>query len=210
MQSLDFSYEQKLFRAGYSHIIGVDEVGRGPLAGPVTVGAVAFNLDRLPNLSDDLIIHDSKKLTEKRRLRAVKWIKQNSLFEIASTSVGIIDSKGIVYATQRAMLQVISELVKKLEKAKIFLYSDAFPIRSSGQLGLSGQKAVIKGDVLVFSIAAASIVAKVYRDSYMNKLASEFPVYGWSRNKGYVTREHKEAIVVYGLTPHHRRSFLKL
>jgi len=190
----DFSFEDQ-----HSGIVcGIDEVGRGPLAGPVVAAAVIW---RRYGLCPDLCaaIHDSKKLSAKKREYLYNKIFDFADVSLAECSVREIDEINILQATLRAMQKACSNLNTPPDVALV-----------------DGNKApklpcktltIVKGDSKSLSIAAASIVAKHYRDTLMQKYAEEFPHYGWERNAGYGTREHLEAIEKHGITPLHRLSF---
>ena len=191
----NFEREQGLIKKGCSIIAGVDEVGRGPLAGPVTAAAVI--LDPL-NIPDNL--NDSKVLSSKKREKLFEELKFSSTFAVASVSPEEIDKLNILQATLLAMVNAVSNL--KVKPNHILIDGNKVPERLFGRA-----TAIVKGDRKVLSIAAASIIAKVTRDKLMHDLDSEFPVYGWAKNNGYPTKCHMNAIVKYGVTPHHRRSF---
>ena len=191
----NFEREQGLINEGCSIIAGVDEVGRGPLAGPVTAAAVI--LDPL-NIPDNL--NDSKVLSSKKREKLFEELKFSSTFAVASVSPEKIDKLNILQASLLAMVNAVSNL--KVKPNHILIDGNKVPKRLAGRA-----TAIVKGDRKVLSIAAASIIAKVTRDKLMRDLDSEFPVYGWAKNAGYPTKCHMNAIVKYGVTPHHRRSF---
>ncbi len=191
----NFKIEQDLIRNGCSIIAGVDEVGRGPLAGPVTAAAVI--LDPL-NIPDKL--NDSKVLSLKKREKLFEDLKSSSTFAVAHVSPEEIDKLNILQASLLAMVNAVSNL--KIKPNHILIDGNKVPDRLVGRA-----TAIVKGDRKVFSIAAASIIAKVTRDKLMRDLGSEFPVYGWAKNAGYPTKCHMNAIVKYGVTPYHRRSF---
>ena len=191
----NFEREQGLINEGCSIIAGVDEVGRGPLAGPVTAAAVI--LDPL-NIPDNL--NDSKVLSSKKREKLFEELKFSSIFAVASVSPEEIDKLNILQASLLAMVNAVSNL--KVKPNHILIDGNKVPDRLVGRA-----TAIVKGDSKVLSIAAASIIAKVTRDKLMRDLDSEFPVYGWAKNAGYPTQCHMNAIVKYGVTPHHRRSF---
>ena len=191
----NFKIEQDLIRNGCSIIAGVDEVGRGPLAGPVTAAAVI--LDPL-NIPDNL--NDSKILSSKKREKLFEQLKSSSAFAVAHVSPEEIDKLNILQASLLAMVNAVSNL--KVKPNHILIDGNKVPDKLIGRA-----TAIVKGDRKVLSIAAASIIAKVTRDKLMHDLASEFPVYGWAKNSGYPTKCHMNAIVKYGVTPHHRRSF---
>lgn len=188
-------YERKY--ASFSYICGIDEVGRGPLAGPVVAGAVI-----LPRDCQILYLNDSKQLSEKKREELYEVIMENAV----STGLGFvsperIDEINILQATYEAMRQAIG----KLEKEPDLLLNDAVTIP-----GVEiRQVPIIKGDAKSVSIAAASIIAKVTRDRLMVQYDEIYPEYGFASNKGYGAAAHLEALKKYGPTPIHRRSFLK-
>jgi ribonuclease HII len=189
-----YHYEQELYDLGFHYIAGVDEAGRGPLAGPVVAAAVI--LKKGAKLE---IVNDSKQLTEKQRDLALIEIKENALaIGIGIASVEEIDLINIYRATKEAMYSAIEKLKIKPE----FVLIDAMPMELDIPL-----KSIIKGDELSVSIAAASIVAKTTRDAYMLEMDKIFPEYGFKNHKGYGTKEHLQAIETYGITPIHRKSF---
>ena len=191
----NFKIEQDLISKGCSIIAGVDEVGRGPLAGPVTAAAVI--LDPL-NIPDNL--NDSKVLSSKKREKLFEELKSSSICAVAHVSPEEIDKLNILQASLLAMVNAVTNL--KVKPKHILIDGNKVPDRLVGRA-----TAIVKGDRKVLSIAAASIIAKVTRDKLMHDLGSEFPVYGWAKNAGYPTKCHMNAIVKYGVTPHHRRSF---
>ena len=182
---------------GYSVICGVDEAGRGPLAGPVCAAAVI-----LPENVEIPGLNDSKKLSDKRRRELFPQIKEKALaYGIAFASHEEIDEINILQATYLAMQRAIDQLEGKAELALI----DG---NRAKDFGLP-VKTVVHGDSLSASIAAASILAKVTRDDYMVKMAEEYPQYGFEIHKGYGTKAHYEALRQYGPCPIHRSTFLK-
>ena len=191
----DFSEERRLIEQGVKIIAGVDEVGRGPLAGPVTAAAVVFSSNEIPSGLDD-----SKKLTAKKRENLFDAIHAHAQVSIAHASVEEIDEINILRASHLAMCRAIAGLQSKPDHVLIdgnMIPKDlAIPATS-----------LIKGDSRSLSIAAASIVAKVMRDRIMVDLAQQHPGYGWEKNAGYGTRQHMEALQSLGVTPLHRRSF---
>ena len=177
---------------------GIDEAGRGSLAGPVFAAAVI-----LPKDFNSELIKDSKKLSEKKRQKALKEIEENALaWSVQLVDVEDIDKYNIQNATFGAMNKAIGELSVKPEHilvdGNVFESYDDIPFTC-----------VIKGDNEYLSIAAASIVAKVYRDEYMNLLDQKFPGYGWKKNKGYGSKGHIDVIKEDGMTKYHRKTFLK-
>jgi ribonuclease HII len=196
----DFSYERDLWRKGYKYIAGVDEAGRGPLAGPVVAASVI-----LPRDHGIEGIDDSKKLAEKKR----EWL-YDEIWEKA-TDVGvysinnkIIDHINILEATKLAMEMAVYSM--ELKPDYILVDGDKqLPVKG-GTPSLN----LIGGDRISLSIAAASIIAKVTRDRAMRELHNFLPIYGWDKNKGYGTQVHIEALGMYGPSPYHRRSFRRV
>ncbi|MCR8724325.1 ribonuclease HII [Frigidibacter sp. ROC022] len=191
----DFTRETALLAQGMTRIAGVDEVGRGPLAGPVLAAAVILDPRRIPPGLDD-----SKKLTEKRREALLPEIMACARVGIGQASVEEIDRLNILRASHLAMCRAIEALPEPPEHCLI-----------DGNLLPRGltlpAEPVVKGDARSLSIAAASVVAKVTRDRIMVDLAQQHPGYGWEKNKGYGARLHLSALQSLGVTPHHRRSF---
>ena len=175
---------------------GCDEAGRGCLAGPVTAAAVI-----LPKNYKHPVLNDSKKLTARQRNELKEEITGSAIaWNVAFVNNEEIDEINILRASIKAMHLAIAGLTKQPQ----FLLIDGnrfFPYRDIGY------KTIIKGDSLYFPIAAASVLAKTFRDEYMENIHNEYPEYGWNRNKGYPTSFHREALLKYGLTPYHRKSF---
>jgi ribonuclease HII len=191
----DFSLEHALMATGAARVAGVDEVGRGPLAGPVTAAAVILDPGRIPDGLDD-----SKKLTEKRRLALNGLITECAAVSIAHASVEEIDRLNILRASHLAMERAVAGLPHPPDH--LLIDGNLIP------RGLTlPATAVVRGDGRSLSIAAASIVAKIARDRIMRDLAQHFPGYGWETNAGYPSKSHKAALQNLGVTPHHRRSF---
>lgn len=190
-------YERELNEAGYGRICGVDEVGRGPLAGPVVCAAVIMPLD-------DIIegVDDSKKLTAKKRETLSEKIREKAVaYAICAVEPQVIDEINILEATKLCMKRA----VESLELTPDYVITD-------GNMTLDinfPQRSIVKGDRLSYTIGAASIVAKVYRDNLMKEYAEVYPAYAFERNKGYGTKLHIEGIKKAGLCPVHRRSFTK-
>ena len=195
MPGPDFSFEQNAHARGFVRVAGVDEVGRGPLAGPVTAAAVVLDPSRIPGG-----LNDSKKLTALARETLFDTLIGTADVSIAHASVEEIDEINILQAAHLAMCRALEGLSAPAEHALI----DGNLIPKA--LTCSAE-AVIKGDGRSLSIAAASIVAKVTRDRIMVDLAQQHPGYGWEKNAGYPTKAHRDAILNLGITPHHRRSF---
>ncbi len=191
------SYEDEAYEKGYEIIAGIDEAGRGPLAGPVVAAAVIL---RRGSFIEGL--NDSKKLTPQKRDKLYDIIMKNAL----SVGVGIVDERiideiNILNATKVAMKQAIEKLIINPD----ILLTDAVKLPEVKIPQIS----IVKGDAKSVSIAAASVIAKVTRDRFIEKMDSEYPQYGFSKHKGYGTKEHIEAIKKYGICPIHRVSFTK-
>lgn len=182
--------------SNFSFECGTDEAGRGCLAGPVTAAAVI-----LPEEFSNKILTDSKQLSEKKRMLLKPIIESDALsFGVAHIFETEIDHINILNASILGMHNAISNL--KITPEFIIVDGNKFkPYKSIPH------KTIIKGDSKYLSIAAASVLAKTYRDLYMDKIHEEFPMYNWKKNKGYPTKEHRAAIKKYGITKHHRKSF---
>jgi len=192
--SLDF--ENRAVAEGFKFIAGVDEVGRGCLAGAVVAAAVILDLSKpLPKG-----LNDSKKISAKNRERIAEEIRVNAIcYAIAQIEAEEIDRINILQATKKAMISAVG----KLNPAADFLLIDALQLK---EINLP-QKAIIHGDAISASIAAASIIAKTYRDDLMKEFDKTYPEYGFSKHVGYGTKAHFEALKIYGTCPIHRRSF---
>ena len=192
-------YENALLKKGCRYIVGVDEVGRGPLAGPVVCAAVIMPLDDLSIIEG---IDDSKKLSEKKRELLAEKIKQTAIaYTIIETDEKIIDEINILEATKLGMKRAVESLS---------IEPDVVLTDGNMTLDVSyPQQSIVKGDALSYSIGAASIIAKVHRDHLMDEYAKTYPEYAFAKNKGYGTAEHINAIKEYGLCPIHRRTFTK-
>ena len=187
-------FENELYENGIKYIAGIDEVGRGPLVGPVVTAAVI-----LPRDFYDERINDSKKLTEKKRELLYDVIMENALsVGIGMSSPEVIDEINILNATKKAMIEAINNLSIKPEHLLI----DAVKLDID-----IPQTSIIKGDAKSESIAAASIIAKVTRDRMMVELDKKYPMYDFKHNKGYGTKKHIEALYEYGPISEHRKSF---
>ena len=187
-------FENELYENGIKYIAGIDEVGRGPLVGPVVTAAVV-----LPRDFYDERINDSKKLTEKKRELLYDVIMENAVsVGIGISSEDVIDEINILEATKKAMIEAVNNLSVKPEHLLI----DAVKLNID-----IPQTSIIKGDAKSESIAAASIVAKVTRDRMMVELDKEHPEYDFKHNKGYGTKKHIEAIEKYGILKEHRKTF---
>ena len=175
---------------------GTDEAGRGCLAGPVTAAAVI-----LPNNFKNNILTDSKQLSEKKRKLLKLIIEEQSVtFGVSHIMMNKIDRINILNASILAMQKSIESLATKPQHIAV----DGNRFKSFNNIPFT---CIIKGDSKYLHIAAASILAKTYRDAYMSQIHNEFPMYNWKKNKGYPTREHREAIKKFGITKYHRKSF---
>lgn len=194
-------YEKQLYAGGITTVAGVDEVGRGPLAGPVLAACAVLPADwDIPGLDD------SKKLSEKKRNEMFQIISDRALaIGIGMADNNTIDEINILNATKQAMRQAVVEAEKQLGEAIGHILVDAVTIDGID----NEQTAIIKGDAKSISIAAASIIAKVTRDNMMKEYALEYPHYAFESNKGYGTKAHYQGINEHGITPIHRKTFLK-
>ena len=187
---------------GYDFLIGTDEAGRGPGAGPVFAAAVCFTSfdERLNKLND------SKQLTEKVREELFDVIKENSIYAIYQGSVEEIENLNILRTSLLSMNRSCTEVISKLKSKKVIVLVDGnkkiFDFKYM-------QETVVKGDAKSASIAAASVLAKVSRDRFMKELDKEFPQYCWAENKGYMTKSHLDAVDKYGLCKWHRKKFFE-
>ena len=189
-------FEERALAEGYNSVAGVDEVGRGCLAGAVVAGAVILDLSK--SLPEGL--NDSKKLSKKKRETIAEEIREHALcYAVGQVEAEEIDQINILEATKKAMALAVQNLKQKAD----FLLIDALELKN---INLP-QKAIIKGDAVSASIAAASIIAKVYRDNLMKDFAVQYPEYGFEKHAGYGTKAHFEAIREHGATPIHRKSF---
>lgn len=190
-------FERQLLERGYKYIAGVDEVGRGPLAGPVVCAAVIMPLDAVIDGVDD-----SKKLSAKKRETLSELIKKTALcYRIVEVDAKTIDEINILQATREGMKQALLGLEIPPEV-----------VLTDGNMTLDipfRQHSIVHGDALSYSIGAASIIAKVYRDALMDEYAKLYPAYAFEKNKGYGTAVHIKAIKEQGLCPIHRRTFTK-
>ena len=230
----DFFYERKIWRNGFNVVAGLDEAGRGALAGPLVCGAVCFERKREKEIftkakEEKVKINDSKKLTLVQREKAFLWIKRNALsWGIGVASVAEINRLGISKATFSAFRRALKDAERRANIRVNFIIIDAFYVpyvsnlrmpsksirranrRSKNKKISANQLALIHGDEKSFSVAAASIVSKVYRDRLMIKLSksSNFKKYNWDQNKGYGTKDHILALKKYGKTELHRNLFI--
>lgn len=197
MEKFDlYKYEKELYEKGINYIGGVDEVGRGPLVGPVVTACVVLPKDFV------LVgLNDSKQLSEKKRDEYYKYIKEHAIAcEIGIIGPEIIDEVNIYEATKLAMKQAIDKVNKKIKLEHVLI--DAMPL----ELNIP-TTSIIKGDAKSISIAAASVIAKVTRDKMMYELDKIYPQYGFKSHKGYPTKKHIEAINKYGLIEGYRKTY---
>jgi len=224
MNSPNFLYENKLWNRGFRFIAGTDEVGRGCFAGPVVAACVVF--EKACDVPNNVKINDSKKLTSKQRDVSDKWIRENSeMYGIGEVSASIINKIGIGKATNVAFRKAVSDANRRSKERIEYLLIDAYYIPYIRGIRIrrkaarkdhnlkdknSRQRAIVNGDGKVMSIAAASIVAKVYRDKLMQKLGNRgiYEKYDWVSNKGYATTNHQKAILKCGITGYHRKQFV--
>lgn len=196
-QALMWEYEHAAAAEGYRLVAGVDEAGRGPLAGPVFAAAVILKEGAVIDG-----INDSKKLSEKKREELFEKIKENAVaYSVYSADEKTIDDVNILNATYMAMNGAVDGLAVMPD----FVLIDGNSIKNMQ----TPHRTVVKGDAKSISIAAASILAKVSRDRFMAEMAEKYPEYGFEKHKGYGTKAHNEAILKYGPSPIHRRTFLK-
>lgn len=196
----DTKLEEKLWRRGFKYVVGVDEAGRGPLAGPVVVAAVVI---QSPSQVVDGV-RDSKKMSKKQREE-----RYNKILEISTAcGIGIVSSReidrvGIKEAVKEAMSKAVLEVEKKIDTKVNYIISDGavYLLENREMVSIS------HGDLHHYSISAASILAKVARDRIMQKYALKYPGYGFEKHVGYGTKQHMEAISKYGICPIHRRSY---
>jgi len=187
---MELNFQSKLLE------VGCDEAGRGCLSGPVFAAAVIFN----QNIDNELI-DDSKKMTEKNRLEQRKFIEENAFaYAVASVEPEKIDEINILNASILAMHLALEKLKVQPE----FIIVDGNRFKPYKEIP---HQCIVKGDAKYMNIAAASILAKTYRDEYMEKIHQEFPQYDWKKNKGYPTKFHRAAIKEFGITDYHRKSF---
>jgi ribonuclease HII len=197
----DTKLEQKLWGEGYHIVVGIDEVGRGPLAGPVAAGAIVIR----PDTEILELVRDSKTLSEKQRNEVYGEIKEKVWgYGVGMVSEREIDEIGIQSAVQKAMVLALEHVEKMIERKAEYLLIDGTNVELLGEYPTMK---ISKGDLHHYSISAASILAKVDRDNLMIKYAKQFPNYGFERNMGYGTKEHMDALKKFGPCKIHRRSY---
>ena len=191
-----YIYESRILKTITGPVCGVDEAGRGPLAGPVVAAAVILDRKRMPKG-----LNDSKQLTEDVRYKLRKEIEKKAIaYAVASVDNVEIDEINILNASFLAMHRAI----EKLNVDPQFLIIDGNRFNKYKKIP---HQCIVEGDAKYFSIAAASILAKTYRDDFMKQIAAEHPEYDWHSNKGYPTIKHRKAVLEMGFTPYHRRTF---
>lgn len=196
-QQAMWEYERQAKSNGYTLVAGVDEAGRGPLAGPVYAAAVILKEDAVIDG-----INDSKKLSEKKREELYDVIIENAVaYAVYGVDEKVIDEINILNATHMAMRGAVESLHKKAD----YVLIDGNSIKGMK----TPHETIVKGDAKSISIAAASILAKVSRDRYITKMAEKYPEYGFEKHKGYGTKLHTDMILEHGSSPIHRKSFLK-
>lgn len=210
MKKPNFSLERELWKKGIENVIGIDEVGRGSFAGPIVAAGVVF--PRISKITKKIkfmkAINDSKALNAKTRKRLAKLIKKYAMFyTIEEVDVNIINKRGIGYANKTAFRKVVKNILIHINSSNFYLLSDGYRTKYIRKVNSRNHLAIIDGDAKSVTIAAASIIAKVYRDSLMRNLSKKYHNYKFSRNKGYGTKGHQDALRKYGLTEIHRTSF---
>jgi len=204
---MELKIEEELINKGFKYVCGIDEVGRGPLAGPIVICCYILDLGKLNNRKNEKafeIINDSKKLSDKKRRELVGFIKDISIdFSIGEATNVEIDNYGIIEANRLAILRGIDNLKVKPD---YFLFD--YNTCEVDSLNIPYEK-IVKGDSKVFSIACSSIIAKVYRDDLMIEFSKKYDKYGFENHAGYGTGKHIAAIKEFGLSEIHRKSFCK-
>lgn len=200
MKYPDAKLEEKLWQKGFRYVLGVDEAGRGPLAGPVVVGAVL--IENTKQVVEN--VRDSKKMTKKQREQAFVEIQEKS----TAFGIGIVDAKeidrvGIKEAVKEAMILAVSEVEKKIKKKVDYIISDGAVYLLDDHKMMS----ISRGDLNHYSIAAASVLAKVTRDMIMEEYSKKYPNYGFEKHMGYGTKMHLDAISKHGICDIHRKSY---
>ena len=198
----DLSLEKSLWEKGFANVAGVDGAGRGPLAGPVTAGAVVVHREK----QVVSLVRDSKKMSSPQREKAFEEIKQRTTYGIGVVWQEEIDKIGIDFAVKKAMMLALSSVEENFGLEINYLIVDG--IRTKSLEKYSSQK-IKAGDLYHYSISAASVLAKVTRDRIMRDLSEKYPEYGFNKHVGYGTKAHFEALRAYGPCPIHRKTFLK-
>ena len=215
MKIATFEKEKELQSSAYDIIVGVDEVGRGPLAGPVVAGAcVIKDIADFDSVSDEgqwKLIRDSKLLSEKQREETFAFVREKFFVGVGKCSPKAIDEINILQATFLAMKKAFDAMEREMDESNVYDNAQTMMVMIDGNQLLPNfvreQMTVAKGDQISKSIAAASIIAKVIRDKMMEGYDKKYPQYGFARHKGYGTKVHIEALQKYGATKIHRKSF---
>ncbi len=200
-----FDFDKKKLK-DFDYIIGTDEAGRGPGAGGVFAAAVSFTSFDKTLIKSLSKINDSKQLSEKTREELFEIITANSIYSIHQGSVEEIEKYNILAVSLMQMNKACNDVISRLKSDKVLTLADGNKLIRNYSFP---QETIVKGDSKSASIAAASILAKVTRDRYMNELDKEFPQYGWAQNKGYITKAHLDAVDKYGLCKYHRKKFFE-
>lgn len=191
-----FEYDKNILSGGYRYVCGIDEAGRGPLAGPVSVCAVVMPYDEMIDG-----VNDSKKVSPKKRDKLYDEIKSRAIsYKCVMIDNNVIDEINILEATKKAMREAVMALKVEPDVVLIDAVKLALPYDT---------RSIVKGDATSYAIACASIIAKVERDRLMDEYDKEYPEYGFSKHKGYGTKAHTDAIRNYGATPIHRKTFIR-
>jgi ribonuclease HII len=206
MPKPSFEEEILLWNKNIDFVIGIDEVGRGAFAGPIVAAGVIFHKDVEPKILCD--INDSKLLKHNARKTCSEIIKKNALFwTIEEIGIDYINKFGIGKANSAVFRKVLKNLILKLDNRNYYILIDGFHKKFLPG-GIKRQKGIVKGDQKSLTIASASILAKVHRDNLMRKANKIYPNYGFAKNKGYGTRDHRTAISNWGVTKYHRNAFI--
>lgn len=206
----DLKFERKLWKQNIDFVIGIDEVGRGAFAGPiVAAGVVLPVINKITkNLKFLLEVNDSKLLDANKRKRLSKLIYKNALyFAVEEVDIKIINKKGIGFANKMVFRKVVKNILNQINSYNFHLLSDGYRTKYIRGVSHKNHTALIKGDRKSVTIAAASIIAKVHRDSLMRNFSRKYHNYKFARNKGYGTKSHQKALLRYGLSEIHRTSF---
>ena len=191
-----FEYDKNIKSSGYRYVCGIDEAGRGPLAGPVSVCAIVMPYDEMIDG-----VNDSKKVSAKKRDKLFEEIKARAIsYKCVMLDNNVIDEINILEATKKAMREAVMSLSVEPDVVLIDAVKLALPYET---------RSIVKGDATSYAIACASIIAKVERDKLMDKYDKEYPEYGFSKHKGYGTKAHIDAIKTFGTTPIHRKTFIR-